>query len=66
MNYKRNEDTLKELKTESTLNKFSKYKNSWIQHVDTIHRNTIPTPLENYEPRGLRNRRTPLKRLTDG
>jgi hypothetical protein len=66
MNHKRNEGTFKKYKTESKLDKILKYKTSWIQHVDIIQRNTIPTPLENYEPHGLRNRRRPLRRLTDG
>jgi hypothetical protein len=38
MNHKRNEATLKELKTESTLDKISKYKTNWIQHFDRIQK----------------------------
>jgi len=42
MGYKRNEDILKEVKPESTLEKISKYKNNWIQRVNRIQRDRLP------------------------
>jgi len=38
MEYKGNEDVLKEVKAESTLDRISKYKNDWIRHVDRMQR----------------------------
>jgi hypothetical protein len=49
--YKRNYDILKELKTEPVMGKILKYKNSWIQHVNRMQRDTIPKLLKNYKPR---------------
>jgi hypothetical protein len=38
MECKRNEDILKELKTEPILGNILKYKTIWIQHVNRMHR----------------------------
>jgi hypothetical protein len=64
--YNRNDDMLKELKTEPVMGKILKYKNNWIQHVNRIQRDRIPKLLKNYKPRGRRNRGRPMKRLLDG
>jgi hypothetical protein len=34
--YKRNDDILRELKTEPVMGKIIKYKNNWIQHVNRM------------------------------
>jgi hypothetical protein len=60
---KRNDDILKELKTEPVMRKILKYKNSWIQHVNRMQRDRIPKLLNNYKPRVIRNRGRPMKRL---
>jgi hypothetical protein len=44
--YKRNDNILKELKTESVMGKVLKYKNSWIQHVNRMQRDMIPKLLK--------------------
>jgi hypothetical protein len=38
---KRNDDMLKELKTESVMGKILEYKNSWMQHVNRMQRDRI-------------------------
>jgi hypothetical protein len=40
MDYKRNEEVLKGL-TEPVLDKISKYKNNWVQHVDKLQRDRL-------------------------
>jgi hypothetical protein len=65
-NYKRNDDILKELKTEPVIGKILKYKNNWIQHVNRMQTERIPKLLKNSKPRGRRNRGRPIhKRLDD-
>jgi hypothetical protein len=54
--YKRNDDILKQLKTEPVMGKILKYKNNWIQHVKRMQRDRIPKLLKNYKPWGRRNR----------
>jgi hypothetical protein len=63
--YKRNNDVMKELKTEPVMGKILEYKNNWIQHVNRMQRDRIPKLLKNYKPRGTRNRGRPMKRLLD-
>jgi hypothetical protein len=63
--YKRNDDILKELKTEPVMGKILKYKNNWIEHVSRMQRDRIPKLLKNYKSRGRRNRGRPMKRLLD-
>lgn len=46
MAYKRNEDTLKELKTKPILDKILKYKNNWLQHVNRMQRDRLPKLLK--------------------
>jgi hypothetical protein len=57
MGYKRNEDTLKELKTEPIVNSILKDKTNWIQHVDRIQKASLPKLFRNDNPHGLRIRR---------
>jgi hypothetical protein len=52
---KRNEDILKELETETILDKMLNYKTYWIQHVDTMQRDRLPKLFQNYNPYELRN-----------
>jgi hypothetical protein len=49
---KRNDDILKELKTEPVMGKILKHKNNWIQHVNRMQTDRIPKLLNNYKPRG--------------
>jgi hypothetical protein len=63
--YKRNDVTLKELKTEPVMGKIIKYKNNFIQHVNSMQKDRIPKLSKNYKPRGRRNRGRPMKRLLD-
>jgi hypothetical protein len=53
--YKRNDDILKELKTEPVMGKILKYENNWIQHVNMIQRDGIPKLLKN---RGKKKQKT--------
>jgi hypothetical protein len=53
--YKRNDDILKQFKTELVMGKILKYKN-WIQYVKRMQRDRIPKLLKNYKPWGKRNR----------
>jgi hypothetical protein len=39
--YKRNNDVIKELKTEPVMGKILEYKNNWIQHVNRTQRDRI-------------------------
>jgi hypothetical protein len=64
-NYKRSDDILKELKTEPLMEKVLKYKNNWIRYVNRKQRDRISKLLQNYKPRGRRNRGRPMKRLLD-
>jgi hypothetical protein len=54
--YKRNDDIIKELKTEPVIRKIQKCKNNWIEHSNRMRRDRIPKLLKNYKPRGRRNR----------
>lgn len=55
MDYKRNEDMLQELKTETILNNTLKYKADWFKDVDILKRGRILKLLKSYQPHGLRN-----------
>jgi hypothetical protein len=48
MGHKRRDDTgpLKDLNTERILDRISKYKTSWIKHVDLIQRDEFPELLK--------------------
>jgi hypothetical protein len=50
MGYKRNEDIIK---IESIMDKMSKYKSKWIQHVNRMQRGGLPKLLKNYKPHRL-------------
>lgn len=41
MDYKRNEDILKQIKLEGILDKISKYKTNFIQHADRMRRDSL-------------------------
>jgi len=49
MDYRRNEDMFKELKTEPILGMI------WIQHVDRIQRDVLPKTTKIYRPHEIRN-----------
>jgi hypothetical protein len=46
MNYKRNENVSKELKSEPILDSVSKYKSNWIVHDDRTQRDRLPRLLK--------------------
>jgi hypothetical protein len=56
--YKINKDILKELKTKPTLDRISKYKNIWFQHVDRMQRKTPQTSKKLHTPGNKELRRT--------
>jgi hypothetical protein len=63
--YKTNTQTAKELKITPILDKLLEYNSNWIQHVNRMPRNRLPTILKHYSPTGRRNHGRPLKRLLD-
>jgi len=63
--YKTNAQIAKELKITSVLDKLLEYKRSWIQHVNRMPRNRLPSLMKYYSPTGRRNHGRPLKRLLD-
>jgi hypothetical protein len=65
MDYERNKDILKELKSESTLDKIFKYKTSWTQYAERMQTDRLRKLLTNYKPHGLRNKTLPLRILLD-
>ena len=63
--YKTNAKLAKELNITPILDKLLEYKRSWIQHVNRMPRNRLPTVMKHYSPTGRRNHGRPLKRLLD-
>ena len=63
--YKTNAQIAKELKITPILDKLLEYKRSWIQHVNRMPRNRLPSVMKHYCPTGRRNHGRPLKRLLD-
>jgi hypothetical protein len=55
--YKRNDDTLKELKTKPVMGKILKYKNNWIQHVNRMQKDSIPKLLKKLQTAGKKKQR---------
>lgn len=55
MDYRRNGDTLKELKIELQLDSILKYKDNWAQHVDRMQRNGLCELLKDYKLQALRS-----------
>jgi hypothetical protein len=53
----------KELKVTPVFDKLLEYKRSWIEHVNRIFRNRLPSVMKYYSPTGRRNLGRPLKRL---
>jgi len=63
--YKTNTQIVKELKITPVLDKLLKYKRNWIQRVNRMPRNRLPSVMKHYSPTGRRNHGRPLKRLLD-
>jgi len=63
--YETNAKIAKELIITPILDKLLEYKRSWIQHVNRMPRNRLPTAMKRYSPAGRRNHGRPLKRLLD-
>jgi hypothetical protein len=63
--YKTNTQIAKELKITQILDKILEYKKNWIQHVNRMPRNVLPSVMKQYFPTGKRNQGTLLKRLLD-
>jgi hypothetical protein len=63
--YKTNTQTAKELKITPILHKLLEYKRNWIQHVNRMPHNRLPSVKKHYSPTGGRNHGRPLKRPMD-
>ena len=63
--YKTNTQITKELKITPVLDKLLEYKRNWIQHVNRMTRNRLPSVMKHYSPAGRRNYGRRLKRLLD-
>jgi len=61
--YETNAQIAKELKITTILDKLLEYKRSWIQHVNRMPQNRLPSVMKHYCPTGRRNQGRPLKRL---
>jgi len=55
----------KELKIAPILDKLLEYKRSWIQHVNRMSKNRLPSVIKYYSPSGRKKHGRPLKRLLD-
>jgi len=55
----------KELKRTPILDKLLEYKRNWIQHVNRMPRNRLPSVMKLYSPTGRRNHGRPFKRHLD-
>jgi len=53
--YRTNAQIAKELKITSILDRLLEYKISWIQHVNRMPRNRLPSVMKYYSPTGERN-----------
>ena len=60
-----NTQIAKELKITPILDKLLEYMRSWIQRVNRMPRNRLPSVMKHYCPTGRRNHGRPLKRLVD-
>jgi hypothetical protein len=63
--YKTNTQITKELKVTSILEKLLEYKRNWIQHINRMTRNRLPSLMKQYCATGGKNYGRPLKRLLD-
>jgi hypothetical protein len=61
--HKTNTQITKELKITQILDKLLEYKRNWIQHVNRMPRNRLPSVMKHYSATGRRNYGSPLKRL---
>ena len=59
--YKTNAQIANELKITQILDKLLENKRSWIQHVNRMPRNRLPTVMKQYTPTCTRNHGRPLK-----
>jgi len=64
--HKKNQDIIKELNTQSIIEKINKYKNKWMQHVRRMDRSWLSCAIIEYWPAGMKNPERPLTRLLDG
>ena len=62
---KTNTQITKELKITPILDKLLECKRNWIQHVNRMTRNRLPTVMKHYSATDRRNHGRPLKRLLD-
>jgi hypothetical protein len=58
MYYKRNEDKLKELKTETILSKILKYKTRCIEHADRMQRGRLSKLFKNYKTTWIKKQKS--------
>jgi hypothetical protein len=63
--YKTNTQIAKEIKITQILDKLLECKRNWMQHVNRMPRNRLPSAMKHYSPTGRRNHGRPLKRLLD-
>jgi hypothetical protein len=61
--HKTNTQIAKELNMPPVLDKIQSYKRNWIQHVNRMPCNRLPTILKNYTTKYRRNQGRPVKRL---
>jgi len=61
--HKTNIQITKELKITPILDKLLEYKRNWIQHVNRMPCNRLPSVMKHYSATGRRNYGRPLKRL---
>jgi hypothetical protein len=59
--HKRYQDIVKQLKTQSVLEKINKYKHGWTQHVSRMDRRWLRWAVTKYQPAGKRNAGRQLK-----
>jgi hypothetical protein len=63
--YKTNGQIANKLKITPVLDKLMEYKRNWIQHVNKMPLNRLPSVLKHYSPTGRRNHGRSLKILLD-
>jgi hypothetical protein len=60
--HKTDTDIAKELNITPVLDNIQEYKSSWLQRINKMPRNRLPSILKNYRPTGRRNQGRPLER----
>jgi hypothetical protein len=63
--YKTNTQIAQELKITPIWDKLLEYKRNWIQHVNRMPHNKLPSVMKRYSPTDRRNHDRPLKRFLD-